>query len=198
MNDSLRSQTFHALFWSFLERVGNQGIQFVISIILARLLLPEEFGLVAMLTIFMAVAQTFVNSGFGQALVQKRNVTHIDECSVFYFNIFLGFLVAGLLCLAAPWISGFYRQPLLITLIYALSLNLIINAFGLLQVTLLTKNINFKIQLKVSVIAAIVSGASGSPWLIRALVSGVWWRNLLLETCCGRFCYGFSTAGDHH
>ena len=66
MPDGLKNKTLHALFWSFLERFGQQGIQFVISIILARLLLPEEFGLIAMLTIFMAIAQSFINSGFGQ------------------------------------------------------------------------------------------------------------------------------------
>jgi len=149
---NLRSKTLHALFWSFFERVGQQGIQFIIGIILARLLLPEEFGLIAMLTIFMAIAQSFINSGFGQALIQKKDVSHIDECSIFYFNILVGFLAAILLCLAAPWIAGFYKQPLLVPLTCALSLNLIINAFGLVQATLLAKHIDFKTQLKVSLI----------------------------------------------
>jgi len=141
MSDGLKNKTLHALFWSFFERIGQQGIQFVISIILARLLLPEKFGLIAMLAIFMAIAQSFIDSGFGQALIQKQDATHIDECSIFYFNILVGFLAAGLLCLAAPWIAGFYNQPLLIALTCALSLNLIINAFGLVQTTLLTKHI---------------------------------------------------------
>lgn len=114
MSRSLRSKTIHALFWSFFERIGQQGIQFIIGIILARLLLPEEFGLIATLAIFMAIAQSFINSGFGQALIHKQDVTHIDECSIFYFNILVGFLAAGLLCLSAPWIAGFYNQPLLL------------------------------------------------------------------------------------
>ncbi|MDD2284077.1 MAG: lipopolysaccharide biosynthesis protein [Paludibacter sp.] len=172
MSDGLKSKTLHALFWSFLERMGPQGIQFVISIILARLLLPEEFGLIAMLTIFMAIAQSFINSGFGQALIQKQDVTHIDECSIFYFNILVGFLAAGLLCLVAPWIAGFYSQPLLVPLTYALSLNLIINAFGLVQTTLLTKNIDFKTQLKVSVIATAISGTIGVTMAFNGF--GVW------------------------
>ena len=83
MPDSLKSKTIHALFWSFLERFGQQGTQFVISIILARLLLPEEFGLIAMLAIFMAIAQSFINNSFGQALIQKQDITHNDECSIF-------------------------------------------------------------------------------------------------------------------
>ena len=83
MSDGLKSKTLIALFWSFLEQIGQQGIQFVISIILARLLLPEEFGLIAMLAIFMAIAQSFLDSGFGRALIQKQDATHIDECSIF-------------------------------------------------------------------------------------------------------------------
>jgi len=141
MSDGLKNKTLHALFWSFFERIGQQGIQFIISIVLARLLLPEQFGLIAMLMIFMAIAQSFIDSGFGQALIQKQHATHIDECSIFYFNILVGFLAAGLLCLAAPWIADFYNQSLLIALTCALSLNLIINAFGLVQTTLLTKHI---------------------------------------------------------
>ena len=172
MTANLRQKTLHALFWSFLERFGQQAIQFVISIILARLLLPEQFGLIAMLTIFMAIAQSFINSGFGQALIQKQDATHVDECSIFYFNILVGFLAAGLLCLTAPWIACFYNQPLLVPLTCALSLNLIINAFGLVQTTLLTKHIDFKTQLKVSVIATAVSGTIGVTMALNGF--GVW------------------------
>lgn len=169
---SLRQKTIDALFWSFLERMGQQGIQFFISIILARLLLPEDFGLIVMLTIFMAIAQSFVDSGFGQALIQKQDVTYIDECSIFYFNIFVGILAAACLCLAAPSIAAFYNQPLLTPLTYALSLNLIINAFGLVQTTLLTKHIDFKTQLKVSMIAALLSGIIGVVMAYKGF--GVW------------------------
>jgi O-antigen/teichoic acid export membrane protein len=113
MSNSLKHETVHGLFWSFFERIGQQGIQFLITIILARLLLPEQFGLIAMLTIFMAVAQSFVDSGFGSALIQKQDASHLDECSIFYFNILVGFLVAVLLFVEAPWIAAFYRIPLL-------------------------------------------------------------------------------------
>ena len=87
MSDGLKSKTLRGLFWSFFERVGHQGIHFIIAIILARLLLPEQFGLIAMLAIFMAVAQSFIDSGFGSALIQKQDATSIDESSIFYFNI---------------------------------------------------------------------------------------------------------------
>ena len=183
MSHNLQSKTIHGLRWSLFERVGQQGILFVISIILARLLLPEEFGLIAMLTIFMAIAQSFINSGFGQALIQKQNTTHIDECSIFYFNIVVGFLAAGLLCLVAPWIAGFYNQPLLAPLTYALSLNLIINAFGLVQTTLLTKQIDFKTQLKVSVISTIISGTIGVTMAYKGF--GVW--SLVIQSLSSNF-----------
>jgi len=172
MSRSLKSKTIHGVFWSLLERGGQQGIQLVISIILARLLLPGQFGLIAMLTIFMAIAQTFINSGFGQALIQKKDATHIDECSIFYFNILMSFLAAGLLCLAAPWIADFYNQPMLTPLTRALSLNLIINAFGLVQITLLVKRVDFKTQLKVSMIATALSGTIGVTMAFNGF--GVW------------------------
>ncbi len=85
-SDSLRSRTVHALSWSFLESLGLKGVQFLIGVLLARLLLPEQFGLIGMLTIFMAVAQSFLDSGFGAALIRKREATATDTCSIFYFN----------------------------------------------------------------------------------------------------------------
>ncbi len=171
-HDGLKNKTLRALFWGFLERFGQQSFQFVITIILARLLLPEEFGLIAMVRIFMAIATSFINSGFGQALIQKQNATHIDECSIFYFNILVGFLAAGLMCLAAPWIAVFFNQPLLVPLTCVLSLNLIINAFGIVQRTLLTKQIDFKAQFKVSVIATAISGIIGVTMAFNGF--GVW------------------------
>lgn len=172
MNANLKSKTLQALFWSFLERFGQQGIQFIIGIILARLLLPEDFGLIAMLTIFISIAHLFIDSGFGNALIQKKNTRYIDECSIFYFNIFLGCFSTFLLCLGAPWIAVFYNQPILKPLIYALSLNLIISALCLIQTTLLRKRVDFKTLLKISLIASIVSGAIG---IIMALNGfGVW------------------------
>ncbi len=171
-SNSLRSRTVHALSWSFLESVGLKGVQFLIGIVLARLLLPEQFGLIGMLTIFMAVAQSFLDSGFGAALIQKREVTATDTCSIFYFNILAGLTVTGLLWLVAPWIAAFYNQPVLTSLTRALSLTIVINAFGLIQNTILTKGINFKTQTKVSLIAGLLSGIIGVT--LAATGFGVW------------------------
>lgn len=191
MADSLKSKTLHALFWSFIESVGLQGVRFVIGIILARLLIPEQFGLLGMLMIFMAVAQVFLNSGFGAALIQKKEATQKDICSIFYFNILVGVAAAGLLCLVAPWIAAFYNQPILTPLTQALSLTIVINSFSLIQQTILTKQLNFKVQSKVSLISSVVSGiigvilASGGygVWsLVVQQISSTFFQTLLLWT----------------
>jgi teichuronic acid exporter len=172
MADNLKQKTISALSWSFIESITARGVQFVIGIVLARLLFPEQFGLIGMLMIFMAVIRAFLDSGFGAALIQKQEVTQTDICSIFYFNIVVGFAAASVLCLAAPWIAAFYRQPVLTPLTRALSLTIVINAFGLIQNTLLTKQINFKTQTKVSLIAGVLSGIIGITLAARG--SGVW------------------------
>ncbi len=172
MSDSLRSQTVQGLLWSLLESAGLKGVQFTVGVVLARLLFPEQFGLIGMLTIFMAVAQAFIDSGFGAALIQKREVTATDMCSIFYFNIFIGLVSAGILCAAAPWIANFYSQPMLTPLTRVLSLILIINSFGLIQETILAKQINFKTNTQASLVASVLSGFAG---IILAVTGfGVW------------------------
>ena len=157
----IKSKATSALFWSFFQKIGTQGIQFIISIILARLLLPEQFGLIAMLWIFISIGQSLIDSGFGTALVQKKDATYIDECSMFYFNIVVGFIASGLMWLSAPIIAHFYKQTLLLSLTRVMSIALIINSFGLVHSILLNKQINFKTQLKVSILASIISGTIG-------------------------------------
>ncbi len=157
-SQGIRNKTLNALSWSFIERFSQQFLQFLISIILARLLSPEEFGLIAMLAIFFALAESFIDSGFGSALIQKKNIDHLDECSIFYFNIVIGLISTFVLYFGAPYIANFYRMPILIPLSRLLSINTLINSFGLIQSTLLTRQVNFKIQTQVSLIASIISG----------------------------------------
>jgi O-antigen/teichoic acid export membrane protein len=172
MVESLRSKTLRAISWSFLESVGLQGMRFVVGIVLARLLFPEQFGLIGMLTVFIAVAQCFLDGGFGAALIQKREPTQTDISSIFYFNILVGLSAAGLLCLIAPRIAAFYDQPILTPLTRALSLTIVINAFGMIQNTLLTKRINFKTQ----TIASLISGGLSAALAITLATGGfgVW------------------------
>lgn len=172
MSSELKTKAAYGVLWSFLERFGQQSVQFAISIILARLLMPKEFGLIGMLVIFTVIAQTFLDSGFGSALIQKKDAVYIDECSIFYFNIIVGFVAAGIMCLISPWIAAFYNEPQLIPLTRFLSLSLIINSVCLIHTTLLTKNIDFKTQLKVGIVATLLSGTIGVAGALEGY--GVW------------------------
>ena len=164
--------------WTVAERLSLQAVHMLISIVLARLLEPSEFGLIGMLAIFTSIAQSLLDSGFGSALIQKKNATQTDATSIFYFNLFVGILLAGILSLAAPLIADFYQQPSLIALTRALSLSMIINAFGLVQLSLMNKNLQFKRHFSVSISAVVFSGMAG---IVAALSGfGVW--SLVIQT----------------
>ncbi|HLE57285.1 MAG TPA: lipopolysaccharide biosynthesis protein [Rhodothermia bacterium] len=169
---SLKTRTIDALSWSFVDGVATRGVQFVVGIVLARLLFPEEFGLIGMLTVFIAVTRTFLDSGFGSALIQRREASQTDLSSVFYLNIGVGVIATGVLCLLAPWIAAFYDRPVLTAMTRALSLTIVVNSFGLIQKTLLTRQVAFKTQTKVSLIAGASSGTVGIAFAL--LGFGVW------------------------
>jgi O-antigen/teichoic acid export membrane protein len=144
--------------WSAAEQLSSQGVRFVIGIMLARLLLPEQFGLLGMLGVFLGVAQVFASCGFGQAIIQKQDATQQDKSSVFYLNVFLGLLAAVCLVMAAAWIAHLYRQPQLILLTRMMAADVLINSTAVVQTALLTKSMDFKTQLKVSLASNFVSG----------------------------------------
>jgi len=155
---NLKQKTISGFTWSFIESIIGQGITFFVGIILARLLSPQEFGLIGMLTIFIALSQLLTDSGFSHALIRKQNCTQQDYSTVFYFNIVLGISLYVLLFLAANTISIFFREPILKPLIRVIGLAIIINSFTIIQNTLLTKQINFKLQAKISVVSFFISG----------------------------------------
>ena len=155
---TLKQKTISGLIWSFTDSIAGQGITFIVGLILARLLSPKEFGLIGMLTIFIAVSQSFIDSGFSQALIRKQDCTQADYSTVFYFNIVVGVFCYILLFACANSIGNFFHEPILKQLIRVLGLALIINSFTIIQSTLLTKRIDFKLQAKISVIASFVSG----------------------------------------
>lgn len=158
--------------WSVTERISLQVLHMGISIILARLLSPSEFGLLGMLAIFTSIAQSVLDSGFGSALIQKKDATQTDSSSIFYFNLFIGIILAGIFFFSAPLISNFYQQPILVPLTRVLSLNMIINAFSLVQLSMLRKNLEFKNSFIVSMIAVLISGIFSITAAYRGL--GVW------------------------
>jgi O-antigen/teichoic acid export membrane protein len=147
-----------AIFWSGIDIFLKQGLQFLLSIILARLLTPEDFGLIAIMAIFSSLGGIFIESGFSQALVQRQDVTHKDESTVFYFNITVGLLIALGLCAASSWIAIFFERPMLRELTYIMALNLFLGAFGTIHSTLMTKNLDFKTPMKIGAFSSILSG----------------------------------------
>lgn len=144
-----------------MERFSVQGIQFLVMIIMARLLTPKDYGLVGMVAIFIAVSQSLVDSGFSQALIRKQNRTETDNSTVFYFNIVVGALLYFILFAIAPWVADFYDSPELTALMRVVCLSVVFNSFVVVQRALLTVNIDFKTQAKASLTAAIVSGIVG-------------------------------------
>lgn len=155
---SLKQKTIHGLLWSFIDNFATLGIQFIVGIILARILSPREFGLIGMITIFIAVSQSVTDSGFSQALIRKKECTQTDYSTVFLFNLIVGVLFFLLLFLLAPVISRFFQEPQLTAIIQVLGIVLIINALTIIQRTILTKRIDFKLQARISIIASIGSG----------------------------------------
>lgn len=172
MSKSLSHQAIKGVMWSAVERFSVQGIQFVLSIVIARLVLPSEYGLIAMLGIFLAIAQTFVDSGFSNALIQKKDRTEVDYSTVFYFNILIALIVYGLLFISAPYISSFYREPELTAVTRWVGLNVVLNAFLLVQRTRLLIVSDFRTLAKASLIAVIISGLVGV--YLAWLGYGVW------------------------
>ncbi|MCD7924728.1 MAG: lipopolysaccharide biosynthesis protein [Bacteroides sp.] len=160
----MKSKTFSGIVWSSLDRFSVQGIQFILSFVIARKLSPSDYGLIAMLSIFMALAQTFIDSGFSNALIQKQNRTLIDFSTVFYFNIIVSVFLYAFLCLLAPAISAFYNQPLLDDIIKWVGLNFVIYAFSTVQRAIMIIELDFKRQAIVSVISVVASG-SVAVWL---------------------------------
>lgn len=161
MEDSLKNKTVKGIVWSSVERFSVQGIQFLVMIVMARLLTPKDYGLVGMVAIFIAVAQSLVDSGFSQALIRKQNRTETDNSTVFYFNIVVGILLYLVLFVIAPWVADFYDSPELTALMRVVCLSVVFNSFVVVQRALLTVNIDFKTQAKASLTAAVVSGVIG-------------------------------------
>lgn len=154
------SQT-QGIAWSAIERFSAQGIQFILSIIIARLVSPSDYGLIAMLTIFLSIAQSVIDSGFSNALIHKKNRTDVDYSTVFYFNIGISILIYLLFWHSSPFIASFYNEPLLTDVARYASLNFIISAFAIVQRTQLTILLDFKAQAKITLVAVTCGGVIG-------------------------------------
>lgn len=177
---SIKQQATKSVFWSAIERFSVQGIQFLLSLIIARLLLPSDYGLIAMLSIFMAIAQTFIDSGFANALIQKKNKTDADYSTVFFFNIVISVFLYVLLYLSSSAIAGFYHEKELESITKVFGIILIINSFGIVQQAKLTILLDFKRLAMASLTSVVISGVVGVIMACKGF--GAWalvWQSLL-------------------
>lgn len=175
-NEDTKLIVLSSLFWKLMERGGTQGIQFIVQIVLARLLLPEEYGLIALITVFITFANLFVQSGFNTALIQKKDADKMDFSSVFYLSLFVAGLLYVILFVTAQFIADFFREPQLVPLLRILSCTLFFGALNSIQNAYLAKNMMFKKLFFSSLGAIVVSGAIGvitaySGWGVWALVA---------------------------
>lgn len=170
--DNLKEKAIYGVGWSAIESIANSGLGFLIGIILARILSPSEFGIIGIITIFIAISNSIVDGGFSSALVRKVDTKSIDYNTVFYLNLLLAILLYILLFSFSPVIGKFFNQPILIPITKVMGSILIINAFGLVQKTILVKQVDFKTQTKISLLASIVSGVIGIGMALGGF--GVW------------------------
>lgn len=174
MAESLKSKTLKGAIWTLLERLGTQVIGFVVTIVLARLLSPTDYGVIGMLAVFMSISQMFIDFGFGSALIRKKDRTDVDFSTVFWFNLISAVFFYSILFFAAPSVADYYRMPILVNVLRVIGLNLIIHALYTIQSTRLTAAVNFKPQAKVAVMSCILSGVVGitlayfgfGPWAL--------------------------------
>lgn len=180
---SLKKQALSGIFWSSLESLGTQGLGIIISLILARLLLPSEFGLIAMLGVFMGVGTTLISGGLTQSLIRSENLDDEDYSTVFYFNLAGSVIVYLAVFFAAPLIASFYNQQVLTIIARVYCLTFIISAFSAIQTTKLTKKLDFKTQMRVSVPSLILGSSVGIGMAYNGY--GVWslvWSGIIQST----------------
>lgn len=156
---TLTHRTSIGILWNFAQQLALKGVGFLVTLFLARYLAPTDFGLLAMMAVFVAIATTLMSSGLQQALVRMKNAQQVDFNTAFYANLILGGIAYLLLFACAPLVSSFYQEPRLIILIRIAGLVVLINAFSVVQVASLSRQLNFKTQLKASIPASIVSGS---------------------------------------
>jgi O-antigen/teichoic acid export membrane protein len=176
---SLFKKTLSGLIWSFIQQFSIQVISFIVTVILARILLPEEFGLIAMLTVFIALGNTLLDSGLASSLIRSPDLTQKDYSTVFFFNLAGSIVIYWLVYLLAPLVSSFYNQNSLTLILRVYAIGFIINAFYGVQNARLTKEMNFKMQMTIQIPAVLIGGLLGVLLAVQGY--GVWslvWMNL--------------------
>ena len=188
MPESLKNRTVSGVGWSAADALLGQGVTFLVGIILARILSPDEYGIIGIVTIFTSILTGIVDSGFSNALIRKTDASNEDYNTMFIINMVVSVILFLLLFLSAPQIATFFARPELVEIIRVMGLILIFQACSIVQITILTKRIDFKTKTRASIVAAIISGIIGITMAYRGL--GVWAlvgqqlsRNLLYTVC---------------
>ena len=195
MSDNLKVKAARGLFWSSVDRFSSQGISFVFSIFLARILDISDYGIVAMIVVFMAVAQAFVDSGFSSALIRKPDLNEEDKSTAFYFNIVVGLACYGILFITSPLIADFYDEPLLSPIIRVTGLSIVFNSLCVVQRALFTIAVDFKTQAIISLACTVISGVVGlvmayngyGVWALVAQSTVSTFFNFVLLWLCSRW-----------
>jgi O-antigen/teichoic acid export membrane protein len=156
-----KSRVISSLVWKFIERSSVQGIQFIVQIVLARLLLPKDYGVIALITIFIALANAVVQGGFSTALMQKKKVDEIDFSSVFYLGIIVASILYAVFFFSAPSIASFYRNPMITPVLRVLPLTLFFGAFSSVQTAIVSRKMQFKLFFISSLTGSLVAGFVG-------------------------------------
>ena len=172
MSESLKDKTVKGVGWSAIDNIVQTSVTFVVSIVLARLLTPDDYGLIGIIAIFTTVCTTIINGGFTTALIRKEDATNDDYNTAFFCNLLVSLVLYFLIFLGAPLIASFFSREELVSLTRVSSLGMIIGALSLVQQTRLTKRIDFKSQTKITIVASVTSGAVGIIMAILGL--GVW------------------------
>ena len=170
--DNLRNKAKKGFVWNTVERLVTNGIQFILTIILARLLSPDDYGIIAMPAIFLAIAQVLIDSGFANALIRKPDLNERDLSTAFYFNVVVGVVAYFILFFASPLIADFFNTPILSNLLKVTALVIFLNSLGIVQQAVMTKRMDFKTQAIISAISTFTSGVIG-VWMAYSGY-GVW------------------------
>ncbi|MCQ2230484.1 MAG: lipopolysaccharide biosynthesis protein [Paludibacteraceae bacterium] len=186
--ENLKSKTKKGLIWSALGNVANQGIRFVLGLVLARLLSPDAYGVIGMLTIFICVISIFIDCGFSQALIAKKDRTKIDFSTEFWFNVGVGILGYMVLFIISPFVADFYKMPILSPILKVIGLGVIVNSLCVVQSAQLSIRLDFKTSAKISVFSQCISGVVGIVFAYQGL--GVWalviqqLMGSIMNACC--------------
>lgn len=169
---SVKKETLTSVKWTSIERVGVEGIRFVLGIIMARLLTPADYGILGMIAVFISISRTFVESGFGNALIRKLDRTNVDYSTVFHFNVVVGIVCYILLFISAPWIASIFNMPILCDVLRVQAITLIFNSLIVVHTAKLIIKLDYKTLAKRTLSANLIAGVIGVVCAYYGL--GVW------------------------